>query len=209
LADKGRLRQGDDLLQGGDAETFQPLDHEGIHREDGNGAGGKEGGELRIRYQDRLSRFGPGCRDPGAKLSRGPSHPGGRHQGPGENPKKCLEGDSHLPGRRAMKALQTVHPHEDSPPAGGLYHGAQFHEGFHHLLLGCVIVSRVRLQEGQGGTEGDGLGNHLSRTNACLSPSFRNLPEGSPDSLSRREERHGGGVQLRRANQLQPKLEGG
>ena len=108
-----------------------------------------------------------------------------------------------------MKALQAVHPHEDSPPAGGLHHGAQLHEGFHHLLLGGVVVGRIRLQKSQGRAEGDGLGNQLPRANSCFGSSLRDLPEGSPGPLSRREEGHGSGIQLRSANQLQPKLEGG
>jgi hypothetical protein len=122
--------------------------------------------------------------------------------------KECLKGDPYLPGRGTMEALQAVHSHEDSPSASGFHHGTQLHEGFHHFLLGRVVVGRIRLQEGKGGAEGDGLGNELPRTDACLGRALRNLPEGSPGSFPRREEGHGRGVQLRGTNQLQPKLEG-
>jgi hypothetical protein len=71
-----------------------------------------------------------------------------------------------------VKALQAIHSHEDPPPAGGLHHGAQLQESFQHLFLGSVIVGRVRLQEGKGRTEGDGLGDHLSRSDSGLGRSL-------------------------------------
>jgi hypothetical protein len=45
LAHQGWLWQGDDLLQGGDTETFQAVNDERIHRQYGDGTGGKEGGK--------------------------------------------------------------------------------------------------------------------------------------------------------------------
>jgi hypothetical protein len=125
----------------------------------------------------------------------------------GKELKKGFKGDSHLPGRRAMKALQAIHPHKDSPPAGGFDDRTQLHEGFHHLFLGCVIVGRIRLQKSQGRAEGDSLGEQLFWTNACFGSPFRDLPDSPPGSFSRGEKSYGGGVQLRCTNQLQSKLE--
>jgi hypothetical protein len=56
-----------------------------------------------------------------------------------------------------MKALQAIHPHEDSPSASGLYYRSQLHESRHHGLVGRVIVGRIRFEESQGRAEGDGL----------------------------------------------------
>ena len=43
LTHQGRLRQGDELFQGGDTEALQPVDDDGVYREDGNGTGSQEG----------------------------------------------------------------------------------------------------------------------------------------------------------------------
>jgi len=209
LTHQSRIRERDELLQGRDAETLQSLDHEGIHRENRNGTGGKEGGKLGIRHQDRLTWLGPGCRYPGTKFSGGSAHTGGGNQGAGENPKESLEGNNNLVERGAVEAFQTVHPHKNTPPTGGLHDGTQSHEGFHHLLLSRVVVGRIRLQKSQGRAERDGLGNQLTRPNTCFSSSLRDLPQRSQHAFSRREEGYGSGIQLRSTNQLQPKLEGG
>ena len=58
------------LFQGGDAQTLQPLDHEGVHRKDGNGAGGEEGGEVPIGDQDRSARVRPGLPPPRLRIFR-------------------------------------------------------------------------------------------------------------------------------------------
>jgi hypothetical protein len=87
-----------------------------------------------------------------------------------------------------MEALHPVHPYEDTPPAGGLYHGTELHDGIHHLFLGGVVVGRIRIQKGQGRAKGDGLGNQLSRANSRLGSPLRDLPESSPGPLSGREE---------------------
>jgi hypothetical protein len=185
LAYQSQLRKRDDLLQGGDTETFQPLDHERIHGKNGNGTGGEEGGKAGVVDQDRLSGFGPGRRYPGSEFSRGPAHTSGRYKGPGKYLQEGLKGDPYLMGRGAVKALQTVHSHEDSPAAGGLHHRAQPHEGFHHLLLSRVVVGWIGLQKGQRGAEGDGLGDQLARPDPGFCPSLRNLPQRSSGALSR------------------------
>jgi len=66
----------------------------------------------------------------------------------GKDLEESLKGHSNLPGRRSVKTFHPVHSQEDPPPAGRLHHGAQLHESFHHLLLGGVVVGRIRLQEG-------------------------------------------------------------
>jgi hypothetical protein len=133
------------------------VDHEGVHREDGNGTGGQERGKIPVGYQDRLTRFCPGRRHPGSEFSGGPTDAGGGYQGPGKKLEEGLKGHPDLPDGRAVKALQAIHPHEDSPSAGGFYYRSQLHESRHHGLVGRVIVGRIRFQESQGRAQGYGL----------------------------------------------------
>jgi len=185
LPDQGRFREADELLEGGDTQTLQPLDHERIHREDGDGAGGQEGRELTVRNQNGPSGAGTGRRHPGTEFSGSPAHPGNRYQGARKNPKEGLQSDPNLPDRRSVEAFHPIHPQEYPAPAGGLHHRAQLHEGFYHLLLCDVVVGRVRLQEGEGGTEGNGLGNHLAGAGSRFGSPLRYLPEGPARTLTR------------------------
>jgi len=150
LAYQSGLRKIRELLQGGDAQALQPLNHERIHREDGDGTGSQKGRKLPVRNQNRLSGAGSGRRHPGSEFSRSPSYPGSRYQGARKDLEKSLEGDPDLPGRGAVEALHSVHSQKDPPPTGGFHHGTQFQKGLHHLLLGRVVMGRIRLQEGEG-----------------------------------------------------------
>jgi hypothetical protein len=108
-----------------------------------------------------------------------------------------------------VKALQAVHSHENPASAGRFDDRAELHESFYHLLLGCVVVGWIRLQEGQRGAEGDGLGNELARADTCLCPPLGNLPDGSPGPFAWGKKAHRRSIQLRCSDQLQTKLEGG
>jgi hypothetical protein len=157
LSHQGRFRQGDELVQGGDAQALQTVDHEGIHGKNGNGAGGQKRGEVRVGNQNGPPRFSSGRRHPGSEFSGGPANTGGCYQGAGKKLEEGLKGYPYLPDGRTVKAFQTVHPHEDSPPAGRLYHRSKLHEGCHHGFVGRVIMGRIRFQERQGRAQRDGL----------------------------------------------------
>jgi hypothetical protein len=152
LAHQSRLGQGDEFLQGSNAQSLQSLDHEGIHRQYGNGASGQEGGEFSLGNQNGSPGSGSSRRHPGAEFSRSPAYPRGCHQSSGKDPKKGLEGRPNLSGGGSVETLHAVHSQKNPPAARRLDYGTQVHESLHHFLLGGIVVTWVRFQEGEGGT---------------------------------------------------------
>ena len=99
LTDQGRGREAGQVAQGLDAEALEPLHHDRVDREHGDGAGAQKGEELLLLYDHGLSgpRFGRG--HPGSELPRGPSHSHGGHQGAGKDREERSEHPVHLPRR--------------------------------------------------------------------------------------------------------------
>jgi hypothetical protein len=208
LRDQSRLGETLEFTERADTEPFQPLDDERVDRQGADRALREEPTEPRFRDDHRPAGSRGGRGDPGSELAR--CHPGtgcGDKWG-GEDPEEETEGTIDLPGRRAEEAFKTVHAQKHAASAGWFDHWREFRECLEHRVDCGVIVGRIGLEECQGRAQRDGLGDQLSGADPGFMGAFGDLPDRAAGTFIRGEKGDRGTVQLRRANQFEPELEG-
>jgi hypothetical protein len=182
VAEKRGGRKLSQSSKGADVEPLESFQHFFTtlfrDRKRGDGTRSEEAREIPLFYDDRKAGAGGDCRDPRCEESRSPPGSHGGNERTGENLEKSVEDPVHLISRRPIEPLESVHPDlEDPVLLRGLNYWAHVPEDLQDFLDGGRVMRGVRLEEGEGGAEGNGPGNEHPGLDAGLRCPLGHLPK--------------------------------
>lgn len=205
----GEIRQ---CAQGVNSQPIESLPSPSGEGQGPGRPGGQEAGQRLGRVggnEDGGSRPGRRRRHAAPEGARSSPHAEGGDEGRGKDVEEELKSPVNLDGGRADQTIKAVHAQVKEPRSLRVQDRGQGRERLDHHGLGGGIVRRIGLKEGQPRTERHGAGHEHSGFHSGLPGPGRDLGHHlSPPRIRRGQEGHGGAVELRSSEQLQPELEG-